>query len=150
MFYFRISASEKMIFIYLVSKSTMFSFRKHRGGKFWNIALGKQTNTSKHNTHHGDGAAGDGEQYRISRQQWWMGMGIYPLGCSLIPDENHPFNKNPLHGFRPQKPRSDNNVSTGLVLWYCLGRAAWCCLLCCAHCSLLWQLTIRRVLQFLH
>ena len=61
------------------------------------------------------GQRGDGEQYRISRQQCWMGMGIYPLGCSLIPDENHPFNKNPLHGFwiSPQKPRSDNNVSTG-------------------------------------
>ena len=29
-------------------------------------------------------------------------MGIYPIACSLVPDKNHPFNKNPLV-FAPQK-----------------------------------------------
>ena len=66
------------------------------------------------------GQRGDGEQYRISRQQWWMG--IYPIGCSLIPDENHPFNKNPLHGFRPKNLEVTimSALCTGMALWYCL------------------------------
>ena len=66
------------------------------------------------------GQRGDGEQYRISRHQWWMG--IYALGCSL-----RTFRQKSSAWFSPPKPRSDNNVSTRLVLWYWSGRAAWCC-----------------------
>ena len=117
MFYFRISASEKMIFIYLVSKSTMFSFRKHRGGKFWNIALGKQTNTGKHNTHHGGGAAGDGELYRNYRHQWWEWKFI-PL---LVHDMIRTILLTKIIWFSPPKVRSDSNDNDQVA------GLGWCC-----------------------
>ena len=52
------------------------------------------------------GQRGDGELYRISRHQCWIG--IYALGCSL-----RTFRQKSSAWISPPKPRSDNNVSTG-------------------------------------
>ena len=66
------------------------------------ILLLENKQTPANTTHiMGTGQRGDGEQYHIVSVTISVRMEIYSIACSLVPDKNHPFNKNHLV-FAPQ------------------------------------------------